>query len=133
MTEDRESTLNVYAETVCKRINSLLSHIGKLLSAEVMVSNTGGLTSCHLWLHGAADPSTVSTSRVDTPENILATLPNHLRAEAEELLPSLIGIRVYNEEELWIIGHSEQKPWTEESAREDANTIIREHLKVSAR
>jgi len=121
--------LQKYANRLCKQLNGLLALEGKKLIYYLYeLENKSPLTFVEFRQTSQRAKQTNEPKKVRGIEEALINLSGNLKKEIFGGVYAWGHLRVYEGERLYIIKPSEERFWSESSALNDADEIIREHM-----
>ena len=129
ITYPTSNQLQKYANRLCKQLNGLLELEGKKLIYQLYdLENFRSLTVVEFQQKSQEATQTNELKKIKGMEEALIELSENMRKEITGRIYAWAHLRVYEGECLYIIKPSEERFWTESSALNDADEIIKEHM-----
>ena len=125
--------LHNYAVRLCHQIDGILKQAGMQLDATVIVGEQLGLNACRFAWRQGGDGTRILLLNADSIRDVLNQMSIDLRATVAERLYVQQDLRVYDEQAFWVIKPSQARLWSETAALNDADLVLREHMKWPAR
>ena len=120
--------LHGYAARLCHQINGILKQAGMQLDATVILGEQLGLNACRFNWRQEGDDSRISVMNAEGVRDVLNQMSIDLRATVADRLYVQQDLRVYDDQAFWVIKPSQARLWTETSALNDADAVLREHM-----
>lgn len=127
-----EEQLASYADRICLQLNDLVRHDGRKLGVTAYVLPMGdGLCGVRFSMKRLADHRSAVRIRSAEGNAILAHIGEHLRSAVADHIYVQRDLRVYDDENFWVIKPAEDRLWSEAAALVDADLVVAEHLEAS--